>query len=314
MMMTAEAADQEDRLHGALTVSTGSAAIRREEVIMGTVSNDNLKTIQADLRQNYVGALPALDLAKDTAQTFLMDTVVRTSSTNDELTLDASDLPGLKLLGPVSNDSLGERLGANSSVQVDLGFAVSSPQPLDHAYLIVVANYGSLTKPNETARQISAREFPRIDSKPQQVKLTHAASLNGLPFRKFDIALFANGQEVATNLSEKRLALTSDQAFQFFLIDHLTTHKGATLPPTPMLMTPRSEFRRHLEKTETNQTIFANVDKMGNVSTVSTDVAGTQRLSPSLESALQNVRFLPALKNGAPVDGRVKVTLAQLAN
>lgn len=314
MLISAEAADQEDRMHGALTLSTGTAVIRQEDVIHGTDSADALKAIQEEHRNNYVGALPALDLARDTAQTFLTDTVARTGSINDELTLDASDLPGLRLLGASSNESLGGRVVLNSSVQVDLGFAVSSPQPLDHAYLIVVANYSSPTKPDQTARQISAREFSRIDSKPQQVKLTHAASLNGLPFRKFDIALFANGQEVATNLSEKRLALTSDQAFQFFLIDHLSAHKGATLPPTPMLMTPRMEFRRQVEKTELNQTIYANVDKMGNVLGMSTDVAGKQRLPSLVESALQNVRFLPALNNGAPVEGRVMVTLAQLAN
>ena len=127
------------------------------------------------------------------------------------------------------------------------------------------------------------------------------------------MALFANGQEVATNLSEKRLALTSDQAHQFFLIDYLGSHRGATLPPAPMLMTPRSEFRRQVENTETNQIIYANIDKMGNVLAMSTDAAGTQRLPASVESALQNVRFMPALEKGTPVDGRVKVTLAQLA-
>jgi hypothetical protein len=80
-----------------------------------------------------------------------------------------------------------------------------------------------------------------------------------------------------------------------------------------MLMTPRAEFRRQVEKTETNQTIYANVDKTGNVLSTSTDAAGTQRLSSSVESALQKVRFLPALNNGTPVEGRIKVTLAQLA-
>jgi hypothetical protein len=79
-------------------------------------------------------------------------------------------------------------------------------------------------------------------------------------------------------------------------------------------MTPRAEFRRQVDKAAAHQTIYANVDKTGNAVSLSTDDAGTQRLPSSLESALQNVRFMPALNNGAPVEGRVKVTLAQLAN
>jgi len=128
------------------------------------------------------------------------------------------------------------------------------------------------------------------------------------------MGLYANGQEVATNLSEKRLALTSDQAFQFFLIDYLSSHKGATLPPTAVLMTPRSEFRRQVENIPAHQMIHANVDKTGTIAMISMDAAGTQRLPAALESALQNVRFMPALEKGIPVDGRVKVTIAQLAN
>jgi hypothetical protein len=243
---------------------------------------------------------------------------------DDEVTLDASALPGLNLLGgsaigetgssgSASAASLQSNL-AKGSIEVEISFDVSSPEPLENAYIVVIANYASPSRPGEIARQISAREFATIDSNPQKVKMSHAASMNGLPFKKFDIGLFANGQEVATNLSEKRMELTRDQAFQFFLIEYLSSHKGATVPPKPMLMTPRSEFRRQVAKAELNQTIYANVDKMGAVSAMSTDSAGTERVPASVRSALQNVRFMPALNNGAPVEGRVKVTLAQLAD
>jgi hypothetical protein len=79
-------------------------------------------------------------------------------------------------------------------------------------------------------------------------------------------------------------------------------------------MTPRTDFRRQVEKTETSQPIYANVDKAGTVLSISTDAAGTQKVSSAVESALQSVRFMPALNKGAPVDGSIKLTLAQLAN
>jgi hypothetical protein len=282
-----------------------------------------LDAIQATASSAYVGVLPDVDRLKSSTSTFLNQSLMQPTVADDEVTLDASALPGLNLLGGSAVSDSGASASASiASLQyngpsrgseVELTFDLSSPEPLENAYIVVVANYASPGK-SEAARQISAREFARIDSRPQRVKMTHAASANGLTFKKFDIALFANGQEVATNLSEKRLALTSDQAFQFFLIDYLSAHKGATLPPTPMLMTPRGEFRREVGKTEINPTIYAKVDKSGNVSAMSTDAAGKQPVPASVESALQKVRFLPALNSGTPVDGRVKVTLAQLAN
>jgi hypothetical protein len=162
----------------------------------------------------------------------------------------------------LSTTFLTERLQGQESVDVEMSFVVSSPEPLDNAYLVVVANFGTEDK---VARQVSARALKRIDDKPQRIVVNQSASLSGLPFKKFDVALYANGQEVATNLSEKQMALTSDQAYQFFMLTHIASHTGATLPPIPMLMLPRAEFRRQLETVEASQPIFVKVDKTGSV-------------------------------------------------
>ena len=322
MALMDEAGDNEDRLHGKMTllsavaVNTGPDAPRGADISAG-----NLAKMQNDARAAYIGALPDLDRLTSSTGTLLTQGLMQ-PQLDDEVTLDASALPGLNLMGGSTLGDSGTGASASStllrnsvpnrSTEVELTFDISSPEPLENAYIVVVANYASPINGEKAARQISAREFTRIDSRPQRVKMTHAASINGLVFKKFDIGLFANGQEVATNLSEKRMALTSDQAFQFFLIDYLSTHKGATLPPTPMLMTPRTEFRRQAEKAETNQTIYANVDKMGKVLAISADATGTQPLPSAVESALQNVRFLPALEKGTPVNGHLKFKIADL--
>jgi hypothetical protein len=109
------------------------------------------------------------------------------------------------------------------------------------------------------------------------------------------------------------MPLTTDQAYQFFLIDYLSNHQGDTRPPTALLMTPRTEFRSRVQSLGIDQPVYATVDKTGAVVAMSADEAGNRKLPSSVESALQDVRFLPALKNGSPVDGHVKVTLADLA-
>jgi hypothetical protein len=218
----------------------------------------------------------------------------------------------LNRMDPVSGGSntyLIDRLEGHEQTEVQLSFDVASPEPLDHAYIVVVANYGSGDK---IARQISARQFDRIGSRPQHVTMSHAAAVGGLPFAKFDVALFADGQEVATNLSEKQMPLTTDEAYQFFLIDYLSSHQKATLPPAPMLMTPRPEFRRAVQDADVNRPVYATIAKTGNVVTISADAAGKEDLPAAMKSALQNVRFMPALKDGSPVDGHLKVTLAEI--
>jgi hypothetical protein len=322
MALMDEAGDNQDRLHGRM-VALSAVAINPDAAAGAAISRANLDVMQAAASASYISALPDLARMNSAVSTLLTQTIMQPKP-DEDVTLDASALPGLHTIGgnglsesgsgSSTSISLSQPSAPSASTEVELTFELSSPEPLENAYIVVVANYASPNKPNEVARQISAREFAVIDSHPKQVKLTHAASVGGLPFRKFDMGLFANGQEVATNLSEKRLALTSDQAFQFFLIDYLSSHKGATLPPTPMLMKPRAEIRRQLAKIQREQSVYANVDKMGNILAMSSDAAGNQPLPSSVQSALQFVRFMPALNNGAPVEGRIKVTLAQLAN
>ena len=323
MALMDEASDQQDRLHGAVVrLQTFGDARIDDPMFSGYAGAPGYGKADSDgIMAKYVNGLVQMDSLRSSLNTQLMQEIAKEALPEDEVTLDASRLPGLNLIGSSSITESGSAGSAKSfergnvptgTAEVELTFEVSSPEPLDHAYILVVANYVSLSNPDKIARQVSAREFEHIDGRPTRVKMFHPASINGLPFKKFDIGLFANGQEVATNLSEKRTALTSDQAFQFFLIDYLTAHKGATLPPSALLMKPRAEIRRQVEKTETNQTIYANVDKSGKVLALSSDAAGSQRLDSSVESALHHIRFMPALEKGKPVDGQLKFRIADL--
>jgi len=272
MMLTDEANLTEDRMHGRMVLASAVA------VGGGSTGGDQsvagVAKQQREATSAYTDALPGVEALNSTASTFYFD-----------------------------------QSGRRDSAEVSLSFDVSSPEPIENAYLVIVANYGDADK---IARQISTRELKRIDDHPRRIKVSQAASISGLAFKNFDFGVYAGGQEVATNLSDKRMPLTADQAYQFFLIDYLSSHAGATTPPVPMLMTPRTEFRQRVGGAEVERPIYAQVDKSGMVVSYSEDEAGTGKLSASLESALRDVRFMPALQNGTPVDGRVKLTLSEL--
>lgn len=277
MLMSSEAGDNEDRLHGNL-IFAGAVAVSPGSGPGGAVTAELIKANVAKATEAYVGGLNGLDSLAASSTTFFT-----------------------------------EKLTTSDTAEVEISFDVSSPQPIDNAYIVVVANYASPSG-DKIARQVAARQLDRVDSRPRKVRLSHVASAAGLAFKKFDIGLFANGQEVATNLSEKRMDLTSDQAYQFFLIDYLSAHQGATAAPAPMLMAPRAEFRKQIASGETTLPIYATVAKSGAVVALSTDESGAGKVPASLEAALQNVRFMPALRNGEPVEGRIKLTLAELIN
>lgn len=75
-----------------------------------------------------------------------------------------------------------------------------------------------------------------------------------------------------------------------------------------------ADFRREVADADATQVLYATVDRTGRLVSFSPDDAGRQKLPESMDRVLRNVRFMPALKAGAPVDGRMKVTLGQLAN
>lgn len=284
IVLADEAQDTADRLHGRIVRASANGGVQAPQgafasrVAAGQYA-PAADTGASDLQvvtDAYVNALPSIEANIAGASSFFLEQSRRTG--------DAG---------------------------VELSFDVSSAERIENAYLVVVANYADGDK---VARQVSARELKLIDRQPTRIKLIHPAVLAGLAFKKFAIGLYANGQEVATNVSESRMRLTADQAYQFFLIDYLAKHPGVNAPPAAMLMTPRAEFRQQIGSAKANQPIYATIDKNGAVVATSSDEAGEKKLPASVELALQRVRFLPALQNGKPVDGRVKITLAQLVN
>ncbi len=235
-------------------------------------------------------------------------------TTSDAIKAYADALPGLDQNVTAASTLFFKDMSERSAPTVELTFDVTSPQPLEQAYLIVVAEFAANDKAGEVARQVSARYLGHLDATPRKVKMAHTAAAPGFTFKRFQIGLFADGQEVVTNLSDSRLALTEDQAYQFVVANYLIAQKGQTRPPAPVLMTSRTDLRRRADQAPLNADIFARVDKTGALVALSADEAGTVKVGDTMAAALQKVRFAPALDKGVPVDGRVRFTLASLVN
>src|ERR1035438_3233767 len=51
----------------------------------------------------------------------------------------------------------------------------------------------------------------------------------------FDVHLYNRGEEVATNVSPKRVELTRDEAFEYIKMEYISAHKGDTLAAVPVM-------------------------------------------------------------------------------
>lgn len=276
LLLADEASLNRDLLHGSLTIAS-AAGVDPEAGTGAGITAAAIEANKAAATDALTGALPVLDSLQSTSNTQLM-----------------------------------QSLGRSDSTEIELSFDISSPKPIENAYIVAVANYGPDDRPGKNTQQISVKSFDQIGPRAQSVKMSHAASVNGLPFERVDIALYAGGVEVATNLSARRVPLTRDDAYQFFLIEYLSKNKGETRSPAPILMVSRSEFRRELGPVEMDEVIYAKVDKSGSILSLSQDKDGSKKLPARLETALKDVRFMPALEGGTPVDGLVRLKVADL--
>jgi len=198
----------------------------------------------------------------------------------------------------------------------DTGFVVtfeaSAPGPLDQCHVAIIADY---TLPGQSGLPLSSVSLEPIGSLgPAARKITCEvrrfppdAQLTG-----YRVALYSHGEEVATNLSTRRLDITRHEAVLFLTMNYLAQHQGETRPPAPILMVPRTEFIERVGSAPLDQVIYARVGKDGKIIRLSTDVAGAAQLPSDLDPAVEQIAFVPALEKGKPVEGVARLKLADL--
>lgn len=119
MVLQQETEDQEDRLHGKMTLLSAVAANSNARAADGTpirgsdTTAKGIKDMQDAALADYTNALPKLDALTASTTTLLSDTIAHFDLVDDEVTLDASALPGLRLLG--GSDMGGSANGGSGS-------------------------------------------------------------------------------------------------------------------------------------------------------------------------------------------------------
>jgi len=240
----------------------------------------------------------------------------------------SSQTAALNGVGASAMESLGQKIASGSNGfdtdhsagpaegqfdAIDLSFEISADRPLTDPYLIAVVRYHD---PNRKADSefnwIHADHLDPIAGKAEKIHFTGAGFSPGYQIESVQVHIYDRGEEVATNVSPKRMELTRDQAFMYLTFDYVGSHKGATLPAAPASQTLSNDIWARVPNSLLGQTLYVRVSKDGTPGEAFLDADCTRKVEdPGLGSALQGIHFNPALVSGTAVAGVAAVKFAQ---
>ncbi|MFA5056885.1 MAG: hypothetical protein WC485_02125 [Opitutaceae bacterium] len=194
---------------------------------------------------------------------------------------------------------------------MEVTFEVSSEKPLAKPYVVILTRFHERgSKPGSSRTWIYAQALAPVDRTPRKVRVTQGGFPAGFELEDFKVHLYNHGQELATNVAEKRVPLTRDEAFQYLKIEYLSSHKGATRPPDAALGKLPADFGTRLTGNHAVPALFVRVSKDGLPVEAFLDEPCTRKVEdPSIRSAIMDLRFQPALDQGQTVEGTYRLNL-----
>lgn len=230
---------------------------------------------------------------------------------------------------------------------IDLSFEISSPQPIADAEVVVMANVQQAGKEGIVTFHESVG---LVGSTPRKIRLRKTGLTPGFEIKQVTLHLYAHGHEIGTNLSERKAAVSVEQARGFLLLAHLTDHKtGSYLPVPAWDLAPPALFAatdaasfdypvavsvgadgsvlaiHHTTQAALDDLRVVNLADLKTKATPRLDAAETADVAlaasnPNLDRAgdiptaivdvIRDFVFLPALKDGKPVKGILMFNLA----
>lgn len=199
---------------------------------------------------------------------------------------------------------------------IRLNFTVTPDRALEHPYYAVIAEIRDPGgKPGQASKWVYVKSLGALGAGESRKVLVYQSGFTpGFLLENCTVHIYDGAEELATNLSRKRVPLTEEEALEYRIIDYIGANKGRTLPAT--LATPvfAGPARAALTVDQLGQACHVRVDRGGRVVAVFRDAAGKRPLAdPALEAALKTLRFRPALEAGKPAESIVPVTLGRLA-
>ncbi len=205
-------------------------------------------------------------------------------------------------------------LAEGSYDAMEVSFKISSLVPLEHPYMVILFRFHAPdAKPGVDGMVIHAEALDPVDAAPRYVRVLKGGLPIGFKVVDCTVHIYNRGQEVATNLSAKRVEMTHDETQLYLVMEHIGAHKGATLAAAAVPDSlPRAQ-RQGLSPEQLKRRLYVKVSKDGLLLGAYTDENCSVPLDDArATTALGAVFFTPALEQGKPVEGVARVRLGDI--
>lgn len=194
---------------------------------------------------------------------------------------------------------------------LEVTFQLASVHAIPEPYLLLVTDYRRVDAPGATFRKFHLEVLDGIGPEPRSVRLLQGGFPQGFGVENFELFLYSGRREVPTNLSDKQVALTRDEAMQYLVLEYLVGHKGETLGPRPMWVGLPAETRQLIREGAANPRIGLSLDAKGRVTALRI-INGPEPDAVILD-AIRAFRFYPALEQGRAVESTYELRPKEVA-
>jgi len=197
---------------------------------------------------------------------------------------------------------------------LSVSFEISSPVPLKVPYIVTMARFHDRAGPEGSYQNlVYAKALDPVGSKAVKVEFQQAGFPLGYTLLGYEVHVYDEGREVATNVAPKRQVLTSEQAFEYIRDKYVGAHKGQTLQATPVMGSLPDDLAAQVAAGKYANPFYVKVSKDGKADEAFSDPSCKERIDDAyLVSVVRAIRFKPALNAGTPTEGVAMLNLTQL--
>jgi hypothetical protein len=214
------------------------------------------------------------------------------------------------------NSSLVDRArGAAGEEMFDairFGFEVRSERDLAQPYYALVALIREKDSRTKEARKWTYVKplGPITAGSSRKVRVLQGGLPPGYVLESWEVHVYDRGEELATNLSRKRVEVTEAEAQEFLIFEYIADNRGRTLPAGLLNPVLAEAARAALTPDQARRSWHVRVDKGGRVTAVYLDADGRHPATDAgLVAVLKTLRFKPALAAGKPAESLLSLKL-----
>jgi len=191
-------------------------------------------------------------------------------------------------------------------------FTAHAQQTIDNPLLLVILRLKE--HPNEVAKY-SWFYFTPLSEISQKNDHYHFATRefpDGMIIDSYELYFFSEGNEIASSLSDKRVAISRLEAKSYLMFQYTDSHEGVTLPAKPVWKENFGQTLKSVSSELMDTQLTLDIDIDGNVTAVHVPKTVSAQMNDTILQSIRKQFFYPALDKGNPVASQLRVSLKEL--